>query len=201
MHLRTRTPDGVISVFIGESFLNKVGWGQSQIYHHSSLQQVELPATVEMERQWSSLRISKAWVDGHCLQEQPSNTKCLESPGRLTPCMLASRQCGKRWRPFLGSFWTMVIMACAHEAESPFTRQKHSIPKRMREKTLDLHGTEHIQKRSSWSLSRQPRLMCSWSSPKVGVSHVAGFVQQRGYAHKSKWSLGARGNDDQMINL
>lgn len=40
----TRTPDGVISVFIGESFLNKV----------------ELPATVEMERQWSSLRISKA---------------------------------------------------------------------------------------------------------------------------------------------
>ena len=124
MHLRSRSPDGVISVFIGESFLNKVGWGQSQINHHSSLQQVELPATVEMERQWSSLRISKAWVDGHCLQEQPSNTKCLESPGRLTPCMLASRQCGKRWRPFLGSFWTMVIMACAHEAESPFTRKK-----------------------------------------------------------------------------
>jgi hypothetical protein len=95
----------------------------------------------------------------------------------------------------------MVIMACAHEAESPFTRQKHNIQKRMREKTLDLPGTEHIQKRSSWSLSRQPRLMCSWSSPKVGVSHVAGFVQQRGYAHKSKWSLGARKDDDQMINL
>ena len=61
----------------------------------------------------------------------------------------------------------------------------------------------NTSKRDEASLSRQPRLMCSWSSPKVGVSHVAsGFVQQRGYyAHKSKWSLGARGNDDQMINL
>ncbi|CAE7396709.1 unnamed protein product [Symbiodinium natans] len=43
----TRTGDGVISVFIGESFLSEVA----------------LPTNVEIERQWASLRVCKASLD------------------------------------------------------------------------------------------------------------------------------------------
>ncbi|CAE8593648.1 unnamed protein product, partial [Polarella glacialis] len=45
----TRTPDGILSVVVGESFLSKV----------------ELPKDVEIERQWASLRLDKSTLEPH----------------------------------------------------------------------------------------------------------------------------------------